>query len=372
MAEIETKTLSQMLTDQAQAAQSKVEAPLNFSSGSLFLALARAFSSIGLWLQAQILKVLLRTRLSTSKDGDVDSFIQDFGLSRTKATFAKGEVTMSRFTPGVAAVIPVGAGLRTSDAQTSFVVTADPSHPRWSVDFLDYRMLPSDASITVPIQAVVAGRQGNVQAGTITLLTTPIIGIDSAINQSQISGGEAQQSDDSVKAAFPKYIASLSQAVRAAIDRAIDQVQPGLSWTVLEGQAADALQVGFVVVINDGGLTAPGAGLISSVYKAVDQVRALGVPFAVISATIVPVEINITITTSSNKPAAVQAVSKKVNEYISTLNLGETLSYTKLIRVVGDSSPLITDVSQVLINGFPTSLSVTGSQVIRAAAVVVS
>lgn len=372
MADINTKTHQQILADQAQAAQASAGQPLNYQSGSIFLALANSFSSVGMWLQAQILKVLMATRLRTSKGADVDSFIADFSLDRVRALPSKGEVVLSRFTPGIQATIPVGTGLRTSDGQLSYVVTADPAYSGWNADANAYVLTASGTSITVPIAALTPGKRSNVDVGTITLLTSPIIGIDSVINVKAVTGGADAQTDDQVKDSFPGYISSLSQANKAAIDRAISSVQAGLKWRLFEGADAAPYGTGFVIVVNDGSSTAPSQELVNSVARAVEPVRAFGISFSVIGSEVVNSEISATIAVSSNRQTAVADVAKAVREYVNSLDLGETLLYSKLINVIYNSSTLVTDVPTLFINGVPSNLVVTPGQVIRTSTVAVA
>ncbi len=54
--------------------------------------------------------------------------------------------------------------------------------------------------------AAQSGAGSNVQAGTITVLTTPIPGVDLVINAAPMAGGDDPESDAALRARFTLYI----------------------------------------------------------------------------------------------------------------------------------------------------------------------
>ena len=133
----------------------------------------------------------------------------------------------------------------------------------------------------IPITAAVPGLAGNVNAGTITQLGG-IPGIDYSGNPAPTTGGLDAESDASMKARFPLFIASLRDATLTAIQAAIVRVQQSLTYFIAANQdEAGNFEPGhFVVTIDDGSGT-PSADLKAQVYASIDAVRSLCETFSV-------------------------------------------------------------------------------------------
>lgn len=373
MVEINSKSFQQLVSDQAAATQAEAKRTLDYGRGSILLMLARSFASIGLWMQAQIFKVLSATRLTTSVKEDVDSFVEDFGMPRIREVFATGEVRFGRYSIGYTAFIPVKAMVRTGDAQLTFLVAANDTHPMWDGDRQGYVLPSAVMSTLLPVIASTAGPGSNVDPGTISLLSSPIVGIDYVINETSMSGGVEAERDDQVKKRFPLYIGSLSKGTDEAIGYAVSQVKSGLAFTAIEGSDAEPYGVDFVVVINDGS-GAPNASLISQVSDAVSQTRALGVSWAVIWSSTRLANVSMAISTeyTRDKPAAVAAVQTALKEYIDGLGMGERLPYTRLAEIAYRASSKVTNVTGVVLNGGTSDLIPTKVEVIDPGSISVS
>src|SRR4051794_17802784 len=132
---------------QADAVAASCRQLVDVTVGSVLRAVLEANASVGLWIQWLIVGVLATTRAATSGGADLDSWVADFGVARLPAAPAAGMVRFSRTTPGLAAVVPLGALVRTGvelDAQ-AFRVVGDSSHPAWTGS--GYRLNPSEVSV---------------------------------------------------------------------------------------------------------------------------------------------------------------------------------------------------------------------------------
>src|SRR5579862_3396225 len=116
------QTFRSLMQAAAASVQGSCAQLVDLTVGSVLRAVLEANASIALWIQWLIVLVLGTTRAATSNGTDLDSWMADYGLVRLPATPANGIVTLSRFTPGGAALVPVGALVRTSDASQSFAV----------------------------------------------------------------------------------------------------------------------------------------------------------------------------------------------------------------------------------------------------------
>lgn len=371
---LSTKPLAQIVSDQAVTAQASAPGrDLDFSVGSTLRALAEGFGSIGLWLQGLILRLLATTRAATSATTDLDTWMSDFGLTRSAANPARGQVTLSRFTPGLPALVPVGATVKTADGAWTYAVT---DNGIGLDDVLGgYSVVAGQTSITLPVVALAAGAGGNAAAGTVTLLSSSIPGIDTVTNAAGLVGGTEAETDAALRARFTAYIASLPRGVPQAIDYAVSQVQAGLTWAVLEQQRPDgtAAPATFTVIVDDGS-GAPPADLIARVAAAVEQYRALGVSFAVVAPVLMPADVDMKITTllQTDHAAAVAAVAKALTAYINAVPLGSGLSYNRLAQVALTASPLVEDVTSFTVNGGTASIAAAPRQAVRARTIAVA
>jgi uncharacterized phage protein gp47/JayE len=209
--QLSLQNFSTLVEGMAAAVQGAASSLLDLTTGSVLRAILEANASLALWLQWLVVQVLATTRLATSTGADCDTFGADFGFFRLPAVAAVGQVTFSRFTPTVAAFIPVATAVSTSGNAQSFVVLADPTNPAYSASMGGYNLAAGVASVTVQIAANVAGSAGNVQPGAITVISSALAGIDSVTNAAVLTGGIDAESDAAFKLRFGNYLASLSK-----------------------------------------------------------------------------------------------------------------------------------------------------------------
>ena len=351
---------SELVSNIATAIQAAASAPLNFSPGSVLRALVEATAGMGLWLQAIVLQLLTLTRAATSRGADLDSWMADFGLARLPATTASGQVAFSRFTPAQQAVVPVGAGVQTGDGTRKFLVILDAGHAAYNAGLGGYVLPPATPSVNVPVQAVAAGTGGNVQAGSITVITTPIPGVDTASNASAFINGIDAESDPAYRARFFLFIASLSRATKAAVGYAVASVRQGLTYTLTENEDYDgATDMGFFYVVADDGSGSPPSDLLDSISVAIEAVRPLGSRFAVFAPIVTTANVAMTITSAAGyaHPAVVVAVSAALAGFLDGLPLGASLPYTQLASVAY-GVPGVTNASSILLNGGTADLAI--------------
>lgn len=372
MANLSLQNFSTMVEGMAAAVQGASDKLLNLTVGSVLRAILEASASVGLWLQYLILQVLQATRLSTSSGADVDSFVNDFGVTRLPAVAATGDVTFSRLTAGQAAFIPLGSTVITSDQTQSFSVVADPTNPAFTGT--GYNVGAQVQSLTVPVQAVNAGKGGNVLAGTIALISAALPGIDAVTNATDFTNGSDAETDEALKSRFQLYLSTLSKATYGAVEDAVSQVADNLTYAITanQTQSGTACMGSFVVVVDDGSGATP-ANTVSEVAVAVNNVRALGTTAYVQAATMLGATISLTIDVSSGPKSSAQTlVSSALTSFVNSLPVGAPLSYLKLAQVAFEASPDISDITSLLLNGATSDLTPSAYQVVRVASVVVS
>jgi uncharacterized phage protein gp47/JayE len=305
----------------------------------------------------------------------VDSFVNDFSFTRLPAVQSTGLVTFSRFTPGTAALIVPGVGAKTLDGSQLFTVTTDTSNGAWSATLGGYVIASGATSISVPVQAVNAGVQGNVSANTITGMTTAVANVDTVTNAAAFTNGVDAESDDAVRARFQLYVQSRARATLIAIKSAVSGVQQGLTYQVAENvSAVGAYQPGNFIVYVDDGSGAPSTALKALVYAAVDAVRPIGSTFGVFGPTVITANVALTLVTATGytHTALTSAAQIAITAYINALPMGSALSYSRIAQIAYDTSPGVTNVTGVTLNSATADLGGSAGSVVRAGTVVAS
>lgn len=367
---LNTLTITTLVRQQAAAIQAKTTALLSFVVGSIELARAEAVAAIAVWLQSLVMQLLSATRLSTSTGTDIDTFVGDFGLIREPAVAATGQVAFSRFTPTNQALVAVGSTIQTADGSQSFTVIADTTQAAWNAALNAYVIPAGTASAIATVQAVNAGIQGNVNANTITTISTAISGVDTVTNANAFSSGVDQETDPALIARFQLYIQGLKQGIASSVASAISGLQQGIQYTLVENQDySGATDNGYFYVVISPGTS----GLQSLVYAAIDAIRPLTSRFGVFAATQLTANVSATVTAASGytHTQVAAAVTTAIQDFIATIQLGQTLYYTQLYAVIW-AVPGVQDVSALLLNSGSADLAATAQEAIVAGTVAIS
>ena len=359
----------------AAAVQGAAAQIIDLSVGSVTRAMLEAQASVALWMQWLIVRVLQTTRAATSVGPDLDSWVADFGVSRLAGASANGVVTLARWTPSLAATVPVGTLVRTTSGSEVFAVIADQTNSSWSSAANGYVLAPGVASIVVPVSAVVSGVAGNVSPGSVTLLASAVPGIDTVTNQAAFAGGADAESDAALRVRFALYMDSRSKATRTAVEAAITSTQQGLRWLLTENaDPSGASRPGFFTITLDDGSGNPPTSILNAVSSAVDAVRPLGTMFAVVPPLIINVTVNLSLSYSPAAPIAVvnQNVSTAIAQFIDALAIGAGLPISRVAQLAYDADPGVANVTGILLNGQAMDLPPYPTGELRSFSVVVA
>lgn len=370
------KDFPTIVRDAVTAAQASSSRYLDLTIGSILRAVFESVAAAALWLQGLIVQLLATTRASTATGADLDSWVADYGMTpRLAAIAATGSVTFSRFTASQPALVPVGQLLKTADGSQSFAVTIDTTNPAYSAAQSGYTIAAGVSSVTVPVAAVTGGAAGNISAGQLTTIASPIAYVDTASNAAGFTNGSNAETDAQLRSRFVAYVASLSKATKAAVSYAISSAYPAASYTITENaQYPGTTDYGYFYVVADDGTGSPSAGWLSSVYNAIDAVRPLSVRFGVFAPSLITVPASMTATIASGyDPVATKAaVQAAVQSYINGLGLGNPLYYTRVLQVAYDASPGVVNISGLAVNGGTSDVTATAKQIIKAGTITVS
>ena len=369
------KGFTQLIEDMSAALQSSATTLVDVSVGSVVRAIFEANASVVLWIQWLILQVLQTTRASTSTGSDLDSWMLDFGLSRLPAVASTGIVTFSRFAPNLAATIPVGSIVKTSDGSLSFSVTEDDTLSIWQPASSGYIIPGGVPSADLPVMCSTYGSIGNVLSGAINVISSSLPGVDQVNNANPLSNGVDAEIDQAFRSRFQGYLASRSRATLGALQNAIANVRQGLDVAIEQntGPGGGPL-VGALLVIVDDGTGYPSTDLLSSVASAVDAVRPVGTTFAVVPPQVLIVNVSLAAEFGSagDTTIGIPAIQNYIATYLNSLPIGRMASITRVAQHAYRAGSGLQNIRGVQLNGGSTDVVPPALTVIKAGQVVVS
>lgn len=384
---ITTKTKTDIVSGITATVQAQADGFVDFEVGSISLAEAEGLADVVLWEEGLILYLLATTRLSTSVGPDADSFVADFSqnlnFSRLPATGATTPLTFARFSTSGSTYVGVGATVQTPDGSQTFVVATDTTNPAYSATAggagaPGYVMANTVGSVVVPSQATTVGSASNVVAGSLTVITSSIVGVDTVTNVSAATGGADAESDPAMDARFSRYINALQSGTPAAIALAVTALGPNVTVSMVENYTyvGDYLPGFGYFVVNDGTGSPPGS-LLTAATAAINVTRPFASTFGVYGPSVLDATVTLTISAAPGyvKSALQPIVQAAITAYIDAGNGGNTgwtLPWSRLAQVAYDASPGVSNVTAVLLNSATADLVATAQQVIEPVSVIVS
>jgi uncharacterized phage protein gp47/JayE len=378
------KSRDQFVQDEIAAIQSDLPGAYQFAIGSIVRAIVDAHGSTAMWEQSLIQLVYNRERLATSTGEDADSFVGDFGLTRLPAVAATGDVQFWSFVANTTRTINVGSTVSTPDGSVSFEVTSDPTNSYYDAGSNAYIIPPGDGTagspVSIPVQATTAGTIGNVKANTITVINSPITGIDKVNNADPFENGKERQTDPELRQYFIDYLNSLSRATKGAIAYAVESVPQVLQYILVENENYDTddEQLGYFYVVATDGTPSPSATFLTNVATAVEAYRGFTIRYDVKAPVALTADISATInvpdqyTTPDYVLAIQQAITDALETYIEFIPFGETLYYTRIAQIIYNTMQSLfpadiseINVTNILLNGGTSDLTSTPKQIIE-------
>jgi uncharacterized phage protein gp47/JayE len=374
---LQTQDFDTLVQNQVASVQANSNLVLDdFIPGSILLALIEAnTAAVALWLQGLADYDLSLTRAATSDGSDLDSWMADFGFTRTPATYATGVVTFSRVNANMQAVVPFNTQLQTTNAIATFSVTIDTTNANYNSLLGGYVLAVNTTSINVPVQANQPGTGGNVASNSITIITTPIAFVDSVTNSSSFTNASNAETDAAFRAGFILYLGSLSKATLSAVEYAIQSVPGVQSYTVNDNVAyGGGTQYGYFYVVIDDGTGDPSSQLLSNVNNAIEAVRGLTITYGVFACTVTTINVVMTVTVATGYSHSTIApiVQAALESYINSLSVGANVYYTRLIQVAYDCTPGIQDITGYTLNSGTSDITIGVNYVAKYGTVTIS
>jgi uncharacterized phage protein gp47/JayE len=351
---INFKSFNQIVSDVIAAVQNYCIGLTDLTPGSPYAAFINVISdNIQYLLQfgAQILSV---TRLASSKGADVDSFVGDFGLTRLAATPASGTVVFFRNVASSPTPVSIAPGLqvKTTDGVSTFTVTTDTTNGAWNPTSNAYVAVTGVSTLSLPVTAVTAGTSGNVQANSISLISSSSP-FDTVNNPAAFSNATDSETDASLRQRFTNYLNTRPLATLGAVEYAVQSVQQNISYSIVENADANGVaHFGFFSVYVDDGTGAPSSTLLNLVRVAVDAVRPLSVTYSVQPCSVVSASIQVTISaaTGYNHDDLTPLVSTALQGYVNTLGVGSPVIFFNLPSIISGVAG-VSQIHSLTLNG---------------------
>lgn len=177
----------------------------------------------------------------------------------------------------------------------------------------------------VPVKANIGGKAGNVYAGAITVMPQPLVGVEYVINREDILNGVEAETDDELRERARHALEMAGKATLVSLESAIRGIE-GVNSVMIEDMPDGV--AGIVKIIVDGGEA-------SEIERVIEDTRAAGVKVEFSPPEVVRIDATLTITLQkdASQPDVERDIEARVRSYISSLDIGDDVIYSQLVRV---------------------------------------
>ena len=183
----------------------------------------------------------------------------------------------------------------------------------------------------VQVRSLAAGQQGNVIAGTITLMPKPAIGVEHIINRSKLAGGTDLESDEALKSRAKQALELAGKATLGSLRAALESVE-GIQSAPRIKENPDGI-IGLVKVVIDGGAE-------EDINRAIEDTRAAGIRVEFYRPKIVSLDFDITVIPKYQNMSPTQTellkslIAARIRDFVSALRIDEDLVYYQLLSAI--------------------------------------
>lgn len=349
MVDVPTPPFGVLVTDEIlkERMLSSMQSDLDRREGSLVYTLISPFAVELDRLYDQLDAAVQLGFAQTTYGGFLDARAEEHGITRRPASAASGEIT---FTGTNGTVIPSGSLVSTVGTAGEDAITFR------TVD----EVVISGGSVTVDIEAVVPGADGNVPAGSITQIVGAIGGVSAVSNAAETAGGADLESDELLRLRLIDAVAGAIGAGTADDYERWALEVPGVGFARATPLHAGAGTV--LVQILDTDQNPASAGLISDVEDYIATLSPIGADVTVDTPTLVPVDVEADVTVEAGYTVGLVTgnIESALAAYFETLGPGDDVILTEvgaaIVTVEGVSDYTGLELNTVAAN---TSISAT-------------
>lgn len=320
---------------------------LDVSEGSyLWDALAPvAFEIAQMKIEAR--EILKRAFIQFSYGKYLDARVVDRGIVRKPAVKAVGQVLV---TGTQSTVIPAGTIFST----TTDLITGTPA-----IEFvaIDKAVIGVDGTTLVPIEAVMAGPDGNVPVGAINQLTKPINGVTSVTNQEPTVGGTPEESDEDLIARYIEKVQKPNETGNKNSYVLWAKEVPGVGDAVVIPLWSGPGTVKVAVVDSMGNPASP--ALVQQVQEYISPTPGtgegkapVGANVTVVAPQMVFIDVAATLVyAADHDPSIVRGnVEAAIEDTLKNIGIGKSVRYAAIGNAIYDT-PGVEDYFDLLVNG---------------------
>jgi uncharacterized phage protein gp47/JayE len=267
----------------------------------------------------------LRTQVfpQTSTGVYLDRHAACRGLVRKEAVAGGGTLRFSRETASMTD-IPIPAG----------TIVATRFTPQLQFATAEAGVLPAgQLSVLLPAVAVLAGVGGQVAAGAVCLLVSSLPGITGVTNPAPLEGGLDEENDEALRERLLTAYRNISNGTNAAYYHDIAMREPGVVAVNVIPRARGRGTVDVVVKCGSGASYIAATAHLAGVFA---REREINVDVQVVAAIAKPVAVTAEIAFADEYESAAVAdqCTRRVQEYASSLDVGEPLYLAKLYKLL--------------------------------------
>lgn len=294
--------------------------------------------------------------IDTAEGSDLDAVVAILGVVRKPATYAIGTVTFGR------------SDVYSTDIAIQYAQMISTRQNSNSGDILEFIVTDEDARLTagelettVNIRAIEPGYI-YLPVDTITIMNTPIIGIEYVTNKTEFYGGTDRETDDELRYRAKQALAGLGKGTCSALRSALLELTG-----VVDAIPIDLSRgVGTADIVTITSDIPPSDTLKNQIEDVVDITKSAGIDVGIIYPTISAQDITVTIsdvTGATLSQDAIDSAGEAIVTYCNMLSVGDVLIISQLERAIGNAIDNI-DVD-VIVTTPSSNVVPTSTQVIR-------
>ncbi|WP_424358889.1 baseplate J/gp47 family protein [Methanocella sp. MCL-LM] len=196
--------------------------------------------------------------------------------------------------------------------------------------------------VAVPVMATVPGREGNVSAGSVTVMPKPVAGIDFVINKNDMASGTGVESDSELRERARRALEMAGKATLKSLKSAVQGVN-GVAGEVVVIDQPDGIP-GIVQVIASG-------GDLENIHRAIEETRSAGIVVEFKRPLIIPLDVRLTVVVNrgSDRDAIKNRVRNAITEYMSTIDISQDVVISRII-LAALQVPGVRDARDIYVN----------------------
>lgn len=303
--------------------------------------------------------------IDTAEGSDLDSIVAILGVTRKPATYAEGKVIFGR------------SDAYNTDIAIQYAQMISTKQDNNSGKIVEFIVTDEDASlsagelqVTVNVKATEPGII-YLPANTITIMNTPIIGIEYVTNESVFTGGTDKETDDELRARAKQALAGLGKGTTTAIRSALLEIVGVIDAIPID--ISRGVGTADMIIITDE--IPPSEALQNEIDYVISITKSAGIDVGVVYPTINKQDISVTLTDTSSGSSTISDeyinnACDAIIKYCDNLSVGDILIISQLERAIGNE---INDIDIDVVVTKPSSNIIPSStEVIRSGTITVN